>query len=769
MSFLEVLTPDQKDHLAKILKILSEFPFAFDTSPLGSGKTFIAGAVAEAWKYKNIVVVCPATVEKVWHDVLKPCAPTRPKTLETYTIISYEGLRGSQTSLGSSLSTAKMSHVSSPRNGSPKKKGNKNGKEKNDHPISRPDLTAITTISSSTKSSENGGDQDGIILKHGLLAVPFTSKNVYYATEKLKNDLRTGTLFVFDESHRAKNESSSTHAAVGVIVREIIGNGGWSRALMLSGTLFDKTEHAISLARLIGAITMTSIAIQNKYGNLSLTGVLELIRWIARVVEKHEKDAPLPDYGQKLIHNKYEAKMFVYTLMTEIILVKTSAAMKPPRIEVRKLSPTAASRKCKTFLNKESDIEHGVNCEPSDPNIFFGENGGDEVVDDVDGTIDCGNLAVYLAGKNKENFIIAVSKLAKLLAYDRDRETVSFKSIRKFGARGIGALKVAIEGSDGDHPSQVLLRPLRSKESPRLIPKREGVALPHKLPPETKILEDGTIVFGDLFKSTDPVLAEVQMESTFGNIMLLLHQIESSKLSVIISLVKQQLSLHPNYKIIVALNFLDSINRVTQEVREFMESSPSLYESEIDKLLGVKNGISIVTGSTSKMSRNKIFSKFQEPNTQIRVLVASINVISLGISLDDQSKGGIFRRIIYASPNYYAINQHQLVRRVFRRNTTSQPIVRFIYGANPVGQEIENIPMIASSPKTLPRNNKLSPTSSTITSNSSVIYERGILKALHRKSKVLRSTIRNQDVVSQILFADEYPEEFISEQDVIYH
>lgn len=683
MSFVKILAPDQTEHLNNILKILSEFPFAFDTSPLGSGKTYIAGAVAEAWKYTDVVVVCPATVEKVWNDVFDITSKTRPSSLKNVMVLSYESLRGS-------IAISSKKKASSPT--SPRK----------------------------SKQSENViidiGGRDAMVLKHGLLAIPLiAAKGIYYPTHQLKLKLASGTLFIFDEVHRAKNESSSTHASVGTIVREIIGTGGWSRALLLSGTLFDKLEHATALAKLIGILNVSNLVMM-KGPTITLTGVNDIIRWIARVIEKRDKDAALPDYGQHLIRTKHDATVFVHTLIT-IILSKTSSTMNPPRLEIHQ-SPKSSSQ-----LDLQ-DVQ--LSNDPCSRQSEIPE-------DDAMGTIDCGNLAVYLSGKNRDNFVLAVAKLAKILAYDKDHETVSFKSIRKFNAKGLGAIELA----DGD----IAIQPPGARITSPRFKKREGIAIPHKIPPGSKISDDGTIIT-DISSQID------NGDSTFGNITLLLKQIEQCKISIFVALVLQQLESHPNNKIIVALNYLDSISQVAERIRRDMKGSSSQ--------------VAIVTGSTNKLDRSLIFSKFQEYNTNLRVLVASINVISLGISLDDQSEGGHFKRIIYASPNYYAINQHQLVRRVYRRNTTSQPIVRFVYGANPVGQEV------MTSPQRKSPNRKMSPTSikRLETSSSSVIHERGILKALHRKSQILRSTIRDKSVTDKILFADEYPEEFIAEEDI---
>jgi len=82
---------------------------------------------------------------------------------------------------------------------------------------------------------------------------------------------------VFDELHFIKNRSSQREACNGLI-RPIIMNGGKSRFAMLTGTPFDKEEHAVNLLRTIGYIRSPRLyGIDRNTGQIELEGLQELI------------------------------------------------------------------------------------------------------------------------------------------------------------------------------------------------------------------------------------------------------------------------------------------------------------------------------------------------------------------------------------------------------------------------------------------------------------------------------------------------------------
>lgn len=136
-----------------------------------------------------------------------------------------------------------------------------------------------------------------------------------------------------------------------------------------------------------------------------------------------------------------------------------------------------------------------------------------------------------------------------------------------------------------------------------------------------------------------------------------LMRIEYSKLNIFTRLVKQNL----HKKIVIGLNYNDSIEKMIENLKEYNSA--------------------VITGSTTLKNRKKIIDKFQEPNNELQIIIANINVISTGIDLDD--KDGNYPRVCYASPNYSTINIYQLGHRFLRGlETKSDTDIYMVYTQN---------------------------------------------------------------------------------------
>ncbi len=125
--------------------------------------------------------------------------------------------------------------------------------------------------------------------------------------------------------------------------------------------------------------------------------------------------------------------------------------------------------------------------------------------------------------------------------------------------------------------------------------------------------------------------------------------IESCKVHVFIKLAKQKLAEHPNNKVVLALNYADSIQEISEQLAEYAPL--------------------ILNGKVTPAARHAAIDKFQQPDAQHRLIIANQQVICAGIDLDD--KHGGFPRTCICSPNYSSINLYQLSRR-FSRSTDSK-------------------------------------------------------------------------------------------------
>uniref|UniRef100_A0A6C0ADD1 Helicase ATP-binding domain-containing protein n=1 Tax=viral metagenome TaxID=1070528 RepID=A0A6C0ADD1_9ZZZZ len=85
----------------------------------------------------------------------------------------------------------------------------------------------------------------------------------------------------------------------------------------------------------------------------------------------------------------------------------------------------------------------------------------------------------------------------------------------------------------------------------------------------------------------------------------------------------------------------------------------------------------VIYGKTPKDIREKNIKLFNEPNSDYRVLIGNLTVISTGIDLHDTN--GNYKRCVQILPNYRAMDTQQVIYRFYRVGTLSVPKIRFIY------------------------------------------------------------------------------------------
>lgn len=145
---------------------------------------------------------------------------------------------------------------------------------------------------------------------------------------------------------------------------------------------------------------------------------------------------------------------------------------------------------------------------------------------------------------------------------------------------------------------------------------------------------------------------------TFRGIARALQMIETAKIPTFIRVARAALLGNPNKKVVLCLNYTDSIIDIATGLAEF---SPL-----------------VVRGSTSERQRGEILTKFQRQDDKYRLLIGNLSCLSTGIDLDDKS--GFFPRLALVSPNYSTITLHQLVYRFLRADTRSDSQVHFVFG-----------------------------------------------------------------------------------------
>ena len=576
-SYLEAVSkrPCQVEQLKRLLHILSMSHVALDLTPMGHGKSFVSIAIAEAWAYQNIVVICPSKIAYIWDDLLKK-KTTAPNGLPTPTnitsrIITFETLR-----------------------------------EPN-----RCDLLDATIV-------ETGKSKQ------------LTKRKIdFFPTPKLKELVKGRTLFIFDEIHAAKNITTSTHAACSTVIRAVGAVGSVSenmgRCVLLTGTLFDTPDLAVNLMVMTGILKSPSLISYNRSLKTTIhTGLSDLSVYIHVVLRKKSLDTEVVgNFGQRGVLTKKTAADAAFNMILQYIIPSISSSTKvASEIAEKSLPPKTPLVITKTGTDKF--IPSVVKMAISDTTTGGGPSETNKIF------LNVRNLFIPISEKSKETYSEALNQVIQKIE-DAEAEAEKKKA-------------AAVEKNRIKEEEKMNLDNLVN------IKQRKPV-----------------------FKIKKPETLQVKIRGTnLANVNKKLAQVESAKCEIFTRKAIQALTQHPNKKVVIALNYLDNIETVYQNLNK------AALAGEFTFTPGKESPVSVLTGQVLNEERSQMVKAFQAPNTQTRVLVASLRVISLGISLDDQH--GSFPRFILVSPSYYAIDQHQFIRRFYRANTQSEPVVRTVFG-----------------------------------------------------------------------------------------
>jgi Helicase conserved C-terminal domain len=191
-------------------------------------------------------------------------------------------------------------------------------------------------------------------------------------------------------------------------------------------------------------------------------------------------------------------------------------------------------------------------------------------------------------------------------------------------------------------------------------------------------------------------------KGSFGMITTALIMIEKAKLNTMIRLARETLEADPNCKVILYVWYIDSIKTLDAQLKEYAP----MY----------------MYGDTKAEERDSIVSKFQEENTNHRLLISNAKVGGIGISLDDRC--GKHKRHLFMIPSYNFIDLHQATGRIHRGTTKSTAHIRFVYSKD-------------------------------------FTQENSILNAIAKKSQVTKSMLFKEDGIK---FPGDYPS-FVEDRD----
>jgi SNF2 family DNA or RNA helicase len=145
-----------------------------------------------------------------------------------------------------------------------------------------------------------------------------------------------------------------------------------------------------------------------------------------------------------------------------------------------------------------------------------------------------------------------------------------------------------------------------------------------------------------------------------GAVIKQLEFIEGVKIPVFVRLAREKLEENPNAKVCIFVNYNHSIDALMTDLAEY---NPIKFNRSVNKEL-----------------RQGLINKFQEPNNKHRLFIGNVATSATGIDLDD--KYGNYPRYAFASSNFNILDLFQLTRRIYRIDTQSNAIFRFVFIKN---------------------------------------------------------------------------------------
>lgn len=137
----------------------------------------------------------------------------------------------------------------------------------------------------------------------------------YKVTKTYERLLEKGTLVIFDEAHKVKN-TTLVNKSVAAMMRGV-NNSPKSRAGFLSGTLFDKEEHATNFLRVFGWIRNKKL-VETRGGKTELLGIGEVIAK-AKEMDAVKTNSVIEEFNEEFgsITAK-NAKKFIFKLFVDV-------------------------------------------------------------------------------------------------------------------------------------------------------------------------------------------------------------------------------------------------------------------------------------------------------------------------------------------------------------------------------------------------------------------------------------------------------------------
>lgn len=626
----------QAQHVRELVAVLRDNDAAMDLTPTGGGKTFQTVLVLEALHLPNVVVFCPATLRPKWKEVL------------THTQASHKAVY-SYNALGGVVSVADED-----KKNKRKRVADVQDVEKDDDDSERcdGDLARTSNAAVQDEAAEEDKVRECVVAGGLLTRVDVFGKKSHKVSFHVRDAWRAlvenGVLLVFDEVQSLKNTGANCTSAALELRRAVIPHlqqqpphlsatattssdarhddrapesvlkqTSRSRVLLLSASPIDKEEHALQLLRLLGHLPEHERSLvrvpPGPLPTLQLSAGMQTLRsWCVRavgacVVEDVERRAcgfPQNAEAMGVLGIGGRSPFATPELLRDVENIVTTGG-----------DPTTVTRKITQKLRRAGHPLRVTT--PASRHAYY-------------------RLATSLAFRWLTEVVLRVQA--------RSRSAYPASSLPSGRLADKPRMRVVNAFFNVAPQAEACV-----KNAVRDI--HRGLAILQRSRAKQQQQQSGPI--SDAASSAADV-AHARLAICDGQMA-----IEALKVPTLLRAAEATLSSSPNVKLVVAMNYTVSTERVADELRR-KGYRPAL-----------------LTGRVGSAEREATLRAFQAPSTDCRVIVGNVKVMGCGLDLDDQHGG--FPRVLLVVPNYDTIMLYQVIGRFERALTKSSAKALIVY------------------------------------------------------------------------------------------
>jgi len=342
------LLPSQTEHAQRLASIMGSFGFALDCSMLGAGKTYTATHLAAAFGFAHVVVVAPTSVRSKWTHMRDRHG------LRLSHVLSYSDLRSQRckqpkhgllvrrdytttmTTLGQTQDVDKVEFTPTRRWREMVEEGALVifDEVQNLKNVSSQFLAAQALMAPVAEANRHLDERRSVVAEAARMVLgELLSKNMLPPNAMASSTLTDAAMREARAQIAAQQEESSAQS----------GRSKHSKALLLSGSPFDRHEQVTTMLRCTGVMRAPEVAEYNPYtGVRTWTGMAEIMQYCLGV----------NPFATERVRDVSDLKLYAYDLFNRVLRPAQVSSMSPPPV------PGVSIHKSNAFYAVRDPDEH---------------------------------------------------------------------------------------------------------------------------------------------------------------------------------------------------------------------------------------------------------------------------------------------------------------------------------------------------------------------------------------------------------------------------